>query len=196
MEAPPQRRQRRTEKMTVIFKKRSSAPSLSALNTRALQLGDHAVLASKPTSLCKKPISSSAININGVQEALAFTTPPDEQNVDGSINYLTERLYELARSHPKDRFNESQRRWTRILDTKDSALLWKAIDWKGNFDLRAHSQNDVSDERFRDHFEDLLNPLHLNEFDLSSQATSNVCIPVLDNDIEPIEIAYMSFRTS
>ncbi|ELT88604.1 hypothetical protein CAPTEDRAFT_196561 [Capitella teleta] len=68
--------------------------------------------------------------------------------------------------------------------------LWPAIDWKGNFDLRAHSQNDVSDERFREHFEDLLNPLRLNELDLSSQATSNVRISVLDNDIEPIEIAY------
>ena len=73
-----------------------------------------------------------------------------------------------------------------MLEGNDPRKIWKSIGWNGGIDTS--SSTSPSDEEFRVHFEDLLNPNigeNANNIDLSDSPT----IPVLDDPISPVEVA-------
>ena len=48
-------------------------------------------------------------------------------------------------------------RWQRIIECDDPKTLWRAIDWKGEFDP-TQERIKPTDQEFRVHIEELLNP--------------------------------------
>ena len=75
------------------------------------------------------------------------------------------------------------------MECEDDSLLWKAIDWKGRFDPSIETNSSQpTEEEFRKHMEDLLNPPSRknDQIDLSSYSMS---VPVLDKKIEVKEVA-------
>ena len=82
-----------------------------------------------------------------------------------------------------------QPRWKRLLDGGDSKMIWKSINWKGN--LQIENKEMPSDEQFKKHFENLLNPS--DEQSTQSDETNNddlehlPYIPILDDAFSEIE---------
>jgi hypothetical protein len=66
-------------------------------------------------------------------------------------------------------------------------MLWKAVGWKGTFDLPVKAKNKPSSSDFIDHFNKLLNPNEETSADLNIP-TSGVYVPVLDEEIKPGEV--------
>ena len=67
-------------------------------------------------------------------------------------------------------------------------MLWRAIDWKGEFDP-APEKEKPSDEEFQQHLEQLLNPEHLN--DEWPIVDNQVTIPLLDDPVDVKECEYV-----
>ena len=49
-------------------------------------------------------------------------------------------------------------KWKRLLQNSDPKHIWKSVNWKGKLDMREVKQ--PSDEQFKGHFENLLNPVN------------------------------------
>ena len=87
-----------------------------------------------------------------------------------------------------EQVNPLQPRWQRILQCDDDALLWKAIDRKGQFNA-AVTKLQPTESEFQQHLERLLDPVgEVMSTDLSDYRIS---VPVLDNEIEANEIKYL-----
>ena len=72
-----------------------------------------------------------------------------------------------------------------MLKDDDHRKIWKSIGWNGDLD---EIQNEApSDEEFKIHFEQLLNPQEMVADDLHDTSDSPY-IPILDDPIEQIEI--------
>ncbi len=76
-------------------------------------------------------------------------------------------------------------RWERLLNESDDAAVWRAIDWKGDFNIDRTDDNLCpSDDDFKCHFESVLNREDVNN-DNVDDVTTYVTIPVLDEPISP-----------
>ena len=85
-------------------------------------------------------------------------------------------------------------RWQRIIDCDDPKMLWRAIDWKGEFDPTPEKEK-PSDEEFQAHIEQLLNPPDLD--DGWPTVEHQVSIPLLDDPIaekECTEVIYKQMK--
>ena len=74
-------------------------------------------------------------------------------------------------------------RWKKIFEMKDNRMMWKAIGWNG--EPKEESSQAPSDLEFKIHFEELLNPMGLDDTVI---VESNVNIPLLDDVIETKEV--------
>lgn len=82
----------------------------------------------------------------------------------------------------------NQPRWARILQSNDSKLVWSSINWKGNVEMNECEQ--PSDELFKDHIENLLNPENVPDIaNVDVENDVNVpYIPVLDDPFSMREL--------
>ncbi len=159
----------------------------------ALALGDHSALHTQVAkrTRSKKPVRFTDINIEGFGNAIADITINLEDDVDIVAETLSNELYKCAercRNGVRQVGNsvDNMGKWERILQDKDDGRVWKAIDWKGNFDVSAHvNENSPSDEIFKEHFEKVLNPQQINS---DNDISTDVQIPILDDPITPAEI--------
>ena len=164
-----------------------------SLLTRAENTCGHAVLMSDAynTSMCRRPIPYHQIEPFRFHEILQDRSPPcvDNKSVDSLCNEFSDLIYQCASSckaPPPEPMSHSPdlSRWQRIIDCDDPKLLWRAIDWKGEFDPTPEKEK-PSDEEFRVHLEQLLNPADLN--DDWPTVVNQVSIPVLDDPISVTE---------
>ena len=81
----------------------------------------------------------------------------------------------------------SYNRCQRVLLCKDTKALWNSVNWKGFFDKPADLSMKHSDEEFCQHFSELLNS-SATEYNYIIAPSSNVYIPLLDNEILPGEV--------
>ena len=88
---------------------------------------------------------------------------------------------------PATTYDPAKTRWERIMDCEDHSILWKSIDWRGQFNPVPQNHDDQpSETEFQNHLEKLLNPRNETiETDLSNH---HVRIPVLDDNIEVKEV--------
>ena len=77
-------------------------------------------------------------------------------------------------------------RWEELLSDKDDSRVWKAINWKGEFAAERSDGSCLSSDKFRVHFEDILNPDVMNH-DIP-EVTTEVTIPILDEQISAVEV--------
>ena len=83
----------------------------------------------------------------------------------------------------------SNNRWQRILQVHDEKTLWRAIDWKENFNANPLSaESRPSDDAFKEHLEELL--LSEGGDELADPIDSYVTVPILDSAISPMEVDY------
>ena len=130
---------------------------------RAASLCEHACEIKASSTKCKDPIPMRMINQDKFRERLQSLEPPamNPAHPDIAVTF-TDCLYNIAtecRSTPKRAKNvdPSKSRWQRITECEDSKALWKAIDWKGNFNPSPIMQR-PGDAEFQHHMEELLNP--------------------------------------
>ena len=107
--------------------------------------------------------------------------------MNGTASNISETLYNCAhesklREGLMERESNEQCRWQRILENKDQAKLWQAINWRGEITETYTSDNSPSDVVFKDHFEEIFNPPNTVYPD-TNELRTHVSIPVLDDPI-------------
>jgi len=108
----------------------------------------------------------------------------------GELLYSTITQSKEAPTHDEQPPDPSTRRWERIMNCGDDSILWKAIDWKGEFNPKNRdNEHQPSEEQFQEHLEKLLNPSDESiTTDLSDYHTT---IPVLDDPIPVKEVLHV-----
>ena len=166
----------------------------------ASELGSHATLHRDSTTqqLCKHGVKFRDVDPNKFSEMMTTANLPEIEDpcqIGEVISEITNVLYDCTqasknRQIDKSCNNKQSDRWKRILDIGDDKMLWRAINWKGQYMANDLSDETPSDIEFKQHFEKLLNPDSLQELDLTDME-SNVNIPVLDKPVDPAEVDYV-----
>ena len=160
------------------------------LLARAENTCGHAVLMSNAyeSSLCRKPIPMHHINSLQFCEHLEVQETPlltDGKSVDMLCTEFSNAIYHSATNSksasPPVSYSQELSRWQRIIDCDDPKMLWRAIDWKGEFDPAPEKQK-PSDLEFQTHLEKLLNPVELEDVEWPT-VLNHVGIPLLDDPI-------------
>ena len=195
--------------LSVTFNFPAKLPSISQIQTRAAKLGDafrepsaHA----KRHPRQKKPLKKDLINSDKFKEAMNQKQPPQVVvSTENAVQVMCDAMYAAAadsRNEPQHileaeptepEANEvvatsEDKRWQRILRSKDPKALWNAINWKGEITEGAAASDDrPSDNDFKEHMEQLLNPpgTPLLTDDIIDQ---HMHVPVLDNLITIDEV--------
>ena len=177
--------------VSVTFNSPERSIGLHELVTRSEDIGTYP---SRAKSLCKAPIRYHQINQELFKETIAQFNPPplDYTDVNVTANNFSSQLYHITKMCKLPRAPDlpqdaCKRRWERIMACEDDNLLWKAIDWKGQFDpTNVSNDTQPTEPQFRKHLEDLLNPpTECEQLDLSNY---NVSVPILDKKIEVKEV--------
>ena len=168
------------------------------LLNRAENTSGHAVLMSGAynPSLCRKPIPHHQIHPLQFVQQLQNLPPPtveDGKSVDSICAEFSNCIYQCASNarvrapEPPD-YSPDLSRWQRIIDCDDPKTLWRAIDWKGEFDPTPEKEK-PSDAEFQQHLEQLLNPTNLD--DEWPSVNNQVTIPILDDPIDVKECEHV-----
>ena len=141
----------------------------------------------------EKSLRLEQCDLNGVKEYFLGNAPPNIQNqtIDELVNTFNRTIIHALKDNKVTLSQEpsewgNAEKWTRLLNENDSKKIWKSIGWNGTIEDPASSVS-PTDEEFRLHFEDLLNPATeetCNDIDVSDSPT----IPVLDDPIAPVEV--------
>ena len=149
--------------------------------------------------LCEKPKPSRLIDPQKFCEELSQIEVPlvlgDETSNHLSLK-LAESLYTYAvksKSPPKLPnpyliLENLPPRWQRIIECDDPKTLWRAIDWKGEFDPTQEIIK-PTDQEFRVHIEELLNPSGMQGYQWPI-VDDQVAIASLDYPITNSEVKY------
>ncbi|XP_045109713.1 uncharacterized protein LOC123503778 [Portunus trituberculatus] len=111
---------------------------------------------------------------------------------DRMADDVRDKLYEcsirsVSRGHVR-RENDVLNSWERLLNDRDDARVWKAINWNGEYGGAAQGDSvRPSDDYFKAHFEEILNQGDDCDKNLNDIST-NVHIPLLDDPISEQEI--------
>ena len=169
--------------------------SIQEILKRSTEIGCYPEPKTSP-QICKRPISIHRIDPEQFRENICAVDPA--LALSGDHNELAERfgeiLYETISNstYPPSRntesYDASTSRWERIMSCENDSILWKAIDWKGQFNpVPPEEGSQPSESQFQAHLEKLLNPEGSQsiETDLSNY---HVEIPILDSRIQLKEV--------
>ena len=170
---------------------------LDGLFSRATMLGDHAVLyGSSKKNMTRKPLKFVNIDkdlfVNNIsQRDTSFLN--ECVDISECEKSIVDTLYDCAQESTQGNeilsANEvNLGRWERLLNDRDDARVWKAIDWRGNVNSEDRGEDALcpSSEDFKAHLEAVLNPEDVDPG--GNEITTNVTIPVLDEPISPAEV--------
>ena len=165
--------------------------SVELLNMRANNLG-RSVHECVPIRL-EKSLRLSQCNEENLKQYFLNNLPPtinDDGNVDILLNRFTRIVTDAMREHKEITIVEpcewgNAARWKRLLAGNDYKKIWKSIGWNG--DIEETNKDIPTDEEFKIHFEQLLNPPG-EEVDDLCDTTDSPYIPTLDDPIQEIEV--------
>lgn len=161
------------------------------LSQRASQLDLYVVPDKKKPR--KNPIPYETIDVSLFTQNIIDVPVPDLpvsiNNIDQCVGIISNTLYELAgkcRRPDVKQWNQEEERWIRLINTRDSKLIWKSINWNGHMQINS-ADEEPKLEDFKCHFNSLLNPQQpplpeINEFE------SCPYIPVLDSPFNMDEL--------
>ena len=149
----------------------------------------------------RRPIKMTQVSEVRAQAALQEATFPPllPQNLDETAQALNDLMYNIvADSQERDgQVHENDpthtpvnNRWRQLIEDDDQRAIWKAISWNGSM-ASSYTEDVPSDEAFRDHFENLLNPHSESNLHQDTDAAS-IYLPATDDPIQPEEV----FRAS
>ena len=141
----------------------------------------------------EKSLRLAQCDADRVIEYFMQNEPPiiGNQSIDDLVNTFSRTVTSVLRENKVTLPQEpsewgNAEKWTRLLEGNDPKKIWKSIGWNGSIDTS--SSISPSDEEFRVHFEDLLNPDTGDNTDDIDVSDSPI-IPVLDDPISPVEVA-------
>ena len=166
--------------------------STSLLNKRASYLGA-SVYELNPIKI-QKSLRLSQCNQDGIISYFNETEPPGvvgNESIDDLVNEFTSTVIKVMRDNKRISQQEpeqwgNQAKWTRLLKNNDLRTIWKAIGWNGEV-LDSDESSVPSDEEFKMHFEQLLNPEELEETEMID-INDSPYIPILDDQITVNEV--------
>ena len=121
--------------------------------------------------------------------------------IDQDYNTLAKEFSDLLYStitqskeaplHTEQPPDPSTNRWERIMNCCDDGMLWKAIDWKGQFNpvQNSDAEHQPSESQFQEHLEKLLNPS--DDAITTNLSDYHTTIPVLDDVIPVKEVLHV-----
>jgi hypothetical protein len=147
----------------------------------------------------RKPIRMENQNIDKekLKVTLRTTPPPPLHTLDvhAIAEAANEALYEAAhRSLQQSETTQQQdtnstmgqsSRWNELTE-KEPRVMWKAINWNGM--IRDDREKRPEDGKFREHFENLLNPPDTPRNLMAYASASNVHLPVTDDPVTSHEV--------
>ena len=175
---------------------KSGSSIVEELRDRAKYLGCPDIMdvnLSNQISLVRKGVHLSDIDQVVLSAKLLECDLPVITNVESAAEYTSETIYRCVITCPKKPTLGSKQtvgnagHWQRILSCKDDRMLWNAINWKGEYMGGETEEGWPSEEEFKAHLEHLLNPSEA-EICSDEELATDVCIPVLDETITPIEV--------
>ena len=124
---------------------------------RAIDLSEYNISQKK---VIRRSICYETLNKKNVIEQLKQVIPPPVNDVNICIKWINDKVYEIAANSIKqdtDKWDVSINRWHRLLDSGNTANIWKAINWKGGIyhDTKRVRLSPTPSE-FKDHFAELL----------------------------------------
>ena len=161
------------------------------LKNRAANLGK-TILGKCPIRI-EKSLRLSQCNEDNLNRHFAMTPPPiirRNESIDTVLDRF-ERVIIDALKENKEEINVvptswgNEERWKRLLNDNDQKKIWKSIGWDGGIDEKQAEQ--PSDEEFKIHFEQLLNPPG-NEDEEPLDVSDSPYVPLLDDPIEEEEV--------
>ena len=148
----------------------------------------HKILICSPVS--KRQLGASEIDCQVFADTLQRINPPAiSENIDNLVDELNSDLYRAASSAKVTNdygTTAAGDRWERLLNSNDSKVIWRAIDWGGSI-TQCAKQVRPTDQEFKDHFEMLLNPIDAPPLCVPDTYQSPY-IPVTDDPIKPQEV--------
>ena len=78
----------------------------------------------------------------------------------------------------------SVERWERLILSNNDEQIWRAINWKGEFQQSSSENICPDDNEFKEMFEDKVNPPAEQNL-VDEEYMTNVSIPLLDEPITP-----------
>jgi len=158
---------------------------LSTLHDHACSLGQYDT---KQPSMSKRPIKYGNVDRERFLTTLHNSPVAHDDDPVELAKCMANTIYSACRTaratqnQPRSS-NENVNRWIWIQNTRDSRELWKSVGWNGKF-TNGNSPDSPSDEDFRSHFNDLLNP----PSDPLVIPAPSPYIPILDDDITLYEV--------
>lgn len=173
------------------------AASPHTLLQRASSLGQHHYLQKKEHRI-KKSVSYKEVDLDRLTSTLQAVAPPilemysDATDVEEAIKEGCRVITETAASHTRQgttdadhHWDQAHPRWKRLLNTNDTKLIWKSINWKGN--IENDSLNIPNDDQFKEHFEHLLGSQNVLDDD---SFVNSPYVPVLDDPFTIEELSH------
>ena len=165
--------------------------STELLKIRASNLGA-SVYESIPIKI-EKSLRLSQCNKDGIVSYFEDNEPivlMGNEPMDTVVDQFTSTVNKVMKSNKKIEREEpvqwgNQHKWTRLMKCNDLRKIWKAIGWDGGLDEEVSSS--PTDEEFKIHFEELLNPENLEESEIIDVSDSPY-IPILDDAITEQEV--------
>ena len=128
-----------------------------------------------------------------IEEYFHQNDPPEilNQSVDNLINTFNRTVIQVLKENKVTAHQEpsewgNAEKWKKLLEENDPKKIWKSIGWNGS--IEKCSSVAPSDEEFRVHFEDLLNPANV-ENSCEIDVSDSPFIPILDDPFTPVEVA-------
>ena len=140
-----------------------------------------------------KSISHNLVNKSDFMNRLSSVPPPEIFNIEANeLSNAIDNGFKTVDSVAKvcriqvnennETWETANPRWKRVLDSNESKVIWKAINWKGGVNETDVTQ--PSDLDFKTHFENLLNPPNDTQSTLDDSELENApYIPLLDDPI-------------
>ena len=165
--------------------------NLQQILTRSTDIGSHPC---KPKPLCKPPVTYKRLDRELFVEKMSAINPTfATQDYETLANDFSNLVYSTSQEcklppPAEQNYDPASTRWQRIMECHDDNVLWKAIDWKGQFNPENHD-NDAqpSESEFQEHLEKLLNPS--GEYITTDLEEYRTTIPILDDPIVNKEVS-------
>ncbi len=168
-----------------------SLPSVDteSLLARARLLGEHMIC------VPRNKVCVQSINIKYVNEELFLnnlnTMDVDLASIDDAVKEVTDTLYQCAKVSRRETqvqtVSAALGRWERLVENNNDLEVWRAIDWKGEYENSHKSDVKPTNEQFKEYIESSFNPPAEVRLDPNMFA-SDVMIPLLDEPITSLEI--------
>ena len=170
---------------------------LSRLRESSEYLGQSHTAKEQRQPRIRKPIRSEHINKESFAQNLPTGTEFWSNLPDDNLKTLCEKIanviYETSKKSQKKQCTTNaettyDNRWNNLLRNGDDKQLWAAVNWNGSLQAPKPDDKTPSDKEFCTHFEELLKQPN-NDDENAFQPSQHIYIPLLDDPIQPIEVA-------